>query len=75
MPRRRNKDLTTETNYRFGPWKPMRGAHGEALAAMLETRSPWKTSQPQSPLVPGRNQVMRQGADMLTHRRGGRWRA
>ena len=72
---RRAKDLTTDSNWRFGPWKPMRGAVGEAMAQMLESRSPWKTSQPQSPLVPGRNQVMQQSADMATRRRGGRWRA
>ena len=71
---KRAKDLTTTTNWRYGPWKVMRGAQGEAMAQMLEARSPWKTSQPQSPLVPGRNQVMSQGADMTTRRRGSNWR-
>ena len=74
MARKRAKDLTTDSNWRYGPWKPMRGARGEAEAQMLEARSPWHTSQPQAPLVPGRNQVLSQGADMTSYRRRSNWR-
>lgn len=75
---RRAKDLTSRTDPRFGPWAPMRGARGEAEAIMQETRSPWRSPSDQSPLVPGRGNIMRYGADMTTTRRGtrgGRWRA
>jgi len=72
---RRSRDLTTKTDPRYGPWRPMRGARGEAEQRWQELMSPWRITQPQSPLVPARGNMLRQGAEMTTTRRAGRWRA
>lgn len=72
---RRAKDLTSQTDPRFGPWRPMRGARGEAEAIQQMTRSPWRLPSDQAPLVPGRGNILKYGPEFITNRRGSRWRA
>jgi hypothetical protein len=70
---RRKRDLTTTTDPRFGPWKPMRGARGQAEAVEQNIGSPYRTSSPQSPLVPASGNLLQDGPS--TTRRSSRWRA
>lgn len=70
---RSKKDLTTKTDYRFGPWAPMRGARGQAEA--IQKRNAKPISPTEDRLVPGRGNLLQEGATSTTSRRGQRWRA
>jgi len=56
---RSGKDLTTKTDARFGPWRPMRGARGQAEAIQQKIGSPYRTAPLDSPLTPPRSDVLR----------------
>jgi hypothetical protein len=71
----RKRDLTTSTDPRFGPWKPMRGARGQAEAVQQNIGSPYRTKMPNSPLVPSRRNLLKEGPGAAVARKSGGWRA
>lgn len=75
MPKRK-RDLTTDADPRFGPWRPMRGARGQAEAVEQGVASPYRNPNNQSPLVPASGNLLQDGPSTASRRRGGgRWRA
>ena len=79
MPQRtksRKRDLTSTTDPRFGPWRPMRGARGQAEAVEQKVDSAFRNPAPDSPLVPASGNLLQDGPSATSRRRGGsRWRA
>jgi hypothetical protein len=72
---KRARDLTTASDPRFGPWKPVRSARGAAEAIQERIPTPFRYAAPEAPLSPKRGNLSREGADMATKRRGSRWRS
>jgi len=53
----------------------MRGARGQAEAVQQNIGSPYRTKMPNSPLVPSRRNLLKEGPTAAVARKSGGWRA